>query len=209
MRGSTWRRTCGLLLAGTAVLAVTGCTLGDTPVQTAAATGTAPATSWFYDSGTVLGPTPATPRPPTVIGLTPVIPRPGTFTIPRPVPYGAIPTYSPPPAPCGGSGSPRRITPGAVPGVGSAIVSWPADNRAEVVGYRVQAVTQVLVTGAQPVPVMQTAGQPGGCVQVSITLTGLTSGEPYVFWLEEQVQDPTTSVVRFVQVGSSQPVVIG
>jgi hypothetical protein len=84
-----------------------------------------------------------------------------------------------------------------------------ADEQTEVVGYRVQAVTQVLMSGTQPQPVMQAAAQPGGCVQVSVTLTGLTSGDPYVFWLEEQVLDPTNSVVRFVQVGSSEPVVIG
>jgi hypothetical protein len=65
------------------------------------------------------------------------------------------------------------------------------------------------MSGTQPQPVMQAAAQPGGCVQVSVTLTGLTSGDPYVFWIEEQVLDPTNSVVRFVQVGSSEPVVIG
>lgn len=208
MRGGTWRRTGGLLLAGAAVLAVTGCAADDTSVQTAAVAAPAPATSWFYDSGGTAVDDPGASSPAT-LGLAPVIPRPGTFEVPRPVPHGVLPTYVPAPAPCGGYSTPRIINPGAVPGTGSAVVSWMADNRTEVVGYRVQAVDQVLVTGAQPAPVTQTAAQPAGCVQVTADLTGLTSGHAYVFWLEEQTQDPTTGVVQLFQVGSSQPVTIG
>jgi hypothetical protein len=44
---------------------------------------------------------------------------------------------------------------------------------------------------------------------VSVTLTGLTSGVPYVFWLEEQVTSVSTGVTRLVQVGTSGAVVIG
>jgi hypothetical protein len=150
-----------------------------------------------------------TPTAPATIAMTPEIPRPGTFTVPRPVPHGVLPTYVPRPAACGGFTSPKQMTPGAVAGVGSATVSWQADNRTEVVGYRVQAVDQVLVTGTQPAPVQQTVAQPAGCIAVTATVGGLTSGDPYVFWLEEQVTDATTGVTRFVQVGTSDPVVIG
>jgi hypothetical protein len=209
MRGNTWRRTGGLLLAGAAVVGVSGCALEDTPVRTAAATGSAPATSWFLDSGGSAATPSTVPTAPTTVGLAPVIPRPGTFTVPRPVPHGELPTYVPRPEPCGGYTTPQHITPGAVAGVGSATISWQADNRAEVVGYRVQAVDQMLVTGTQPAPVQQTVAQPGGCVAVTATVTGLTSGDPYVFWLEEQVTDATSDVTRFVQVGTSDPVVIG
>jgi hypothetical protein len=208
MRGGTWRRLGGLALAGAAVLAVTGCGADDTAVSTAAVVAPAPATSWFYDSGGTAVDTPSAPAPATV-GLGVNIPRPGTFTVPRPVPHGELPTYTPLPAPCGGYSTPQTINPGAVPGAGSAVVSWLSDSRTEVTGYRVQAVDQVLVTGAQPAPVTQTAAQPTGCVTVTATLTGLTSGHAYVFWLEEQVTDPTTGVVHLVQVGSSQPVTIG
>jgi hypothetical protein len=41
-----------------------------------------------------------------------------------------------------------------------------------------------------------------------VTFAGLTSGVPYVFWLEEEVPD-TFGVLRWVQVGTSQPVTIG
>jgi hypothetical protein len=206
MRGTSWRRRAGaLLLAGGGALVLTGCGPGDAEVQTTAATAAASAGSWFLSSGGTATPT----TEPPFIQLAPSIPRPGEFTVPRPVPYGVAPDTSPPADPCNGATSPRRINPGAVAGAGSATVSWQADNRAEVLGYRVQAVSQTLVTGAQPATVQRTVGQVAGCGTVTATLTGLASGDHYVFWLEERVQDPTYGVVRLVQVGSSEPVLIG
>ena len=123
---------------------------------------------------------------------------------------GTPPTYRQRPDACGGGGTvPRRMVPGVVAGPGSATLEWMADARPEVIGYRVQAVSQRLVGGAQPEPVVQTVGQPGGCTPVSVTVTGLTSGVPYVFWLEEQVTSASTGVTRLVQVGTTRPVVIG
>jgi hypothetical protein len=84
-----------------------------------------------------------------------------------------------------------------------------ADVRPEVLGYRVQAVSQRLVGGEQAAPVVQAAAQPAGCVPVTVTITGLASGEPYVFWLEEQVTSASTGVTRLVQVGTTEAVVIG
>ena len=199
------RRRLGLLLALAAV-AVAGCA-ATTDVEEAAATRTATPSTWFLDSGGVVPPSASAPT--TIIGLSPVIPRPGRFEVPRPAPYGVIPDLEPSPAPCAGYSTPKQVNPGAVPGTASATVTWMADDRAEVTGYRVQAVTQTLVTGEQPAPIMQTVAQPGGCVQVTATVTGLTSGDVYVFWLEEAVVDATTSVTRLVQVGSSSPVTIG
>jgi hypothetical protein len=199
------RRRLGLLLAA-AALSVTGCA-ATTDVEEAAATRTAPAATWFLDSGGVVPPTVSAPT--TIAGFSPAIPRPGTFEVPRPAPYGVVPNLVPSPAPCGGYSTPKQINPGAVPGTGSATVSWMSDNRAEVTGYRVQAVAQTIVSGTQPEPVKKTAAQPSGCVEVSTTITGLTSGETYVFWLEEAVVDSTTSVTRLVQVGTSAPVTIG
>jgi hypothetical protein len=193
------------LLVLAALASLSGCAAG-TDVQEAAATRTPAATTWFLESGGVV---PTAPAAPTTIGLAPVIPRPGTFEVPRPVPHGVIPTYEPPPATCGGYSVPKTINPGATPGRGSATVSWLADDRPEVTGYRVQAVAQTIVTGAQPEPVKQTAAQPGGCVAVSTTVTGLTSGETYVFWLEEAVVDSVTGATHLVHVGSSSPVTIG
>jgi Fibronectin type III domain len=206
MRGTSWRWRAGaLVLAGTGALALTGCGLGDTDVQTTAATAAAPGTSWFLSSGGTAAPT----TEPPFIQIGPTIPRPGEFTVPRPVPYGVAPRTTPRSMPCVSTGSPRQVVPGAVAGAGSATVSWQADDRAEVLGYRVQAVSQTLVSGAQPPTVQQAAAQIEGCGTVRVTVTGLTAGTDYVFWLEEQIRDPEYGVVRFVQVGTSDPVRIG
>lgn len=125
------------------------------------------------------------------------------------VAVGESPELTVPPAPCGGHTSPRRVSPGAVAGPGSATVSWQAGGRAEVLGYRVSAVSQTLVPGGQPAPVQRTVGQPADCAPVTVTLGGLVPGDAYVFWLEEETVDVATSEVRFVQIGTSQPVVIG
>ena len=199
------RRRLGLLLVA-AALSVTGCA-ASTDVEEAAATRTAAPTSWFLDSGGIVPPTASAPTQ--IAGFSPDIPRPGSFEIPHPAPYGVPPVLVPSPAPCAGYGTPKVNNPGAVPGTGSASLTWMADDRPEVTGYRVQAVAQTLVTGEQPAPVQQTVAQPTGCVQVTTTMTGLTSGETYIFWLEEAVVDSTTSVTRLVQVGASPPVTIG
>jgi hypothetical protein len=137
-------------------------------------------------------------------------PRPQQIVIMPNAAIGTQPTYSQRPDACGGGGTtPRRMVPGVVAGVGAATLDWMSDNRPEVLGYRVQAVSQQLVGGEQPAPLMQTAAQPEGCVPVSVTITGLTSGVPYVFWLEEQVTSASTGVTRIVQVGTSSAVVIG
>jgi hypothetical protein len=142
--------------------------------------------------------------------VVPQPPRPGRITIMPNAAIGTPPTYRQRPDPCGGAGTnPRRMVPGVVAGTGSATLDWMADDRPEVGGYRVQAVSQRLVPGEQPAPVIQFAPQPAGCVPVSVTITGLTSGVPYVFWLEEQVTSPSTGVTRLVQVGTSEAVVIG
>jgi hypothetical protein len=64
------------------------------------------------------------------------------------------------------------------------------------------------VPGLQPEPPQLIAPQPAGCAPVTVAFTGLASGVPYVFWLEEEVPD-TLGVPRWVQVGTSAPAVIG
>jgi hypothetical protein len=137
-------------------------------------------------------------------------PRPHQIVIMPNAAIGTPPGYKQRPDACGGGGTtPRRMVPGVVPGARTATLDWMADSRPEVLGYRVQAVSQRLVGGQQPAPVMQTVAQPDGCVPVSVTITGLTSGVPYVFWLEEQVTSSSTGVTRLVQVGTTSAVVIG
>ena len=208
--------------AGTvaAVLAVGLVVLG-APATEIAAQVTA---SWapFRNAGTADGPEPArvvespevwTGVPDPVVD-TPVLavpaPRRLAVELPTPlVPHGVPLETTPPPAVCGGYGNPRQIPPGVTPGAGSATVSWQADGHDEVQGYRVTAVSQQLVGGEQPPPPQATAAQRTDCGEVTVTLAGLTSGAPYVFWLEELVLDAGTGVPEYVQVGWSSPVVIG
>ncbi|SDD20700.1 hypothetical protein SAMN05660690_3639 [Geodermatophilus telluris] len=180
--------------------------------------------SWapFRNAGTADGPRPApvvespqvsTGVPDPVVD-TPVlavpVPRRLAVELPTPlVPRGVPLETTPPPAQCGGYGSLRQVPPGVVPGTGSATVSWQADGRAVVQGYRVTAVSQQLVSGPQPAPPQVTVGQRGDCGEVTATMAGLTGGVPYVFWLEELVLDADTGVTAYEQVGWSSPVVIG
>jgi hypothetical protein len=141
--------------------------------------------------------------------VVPQPPRPNGIALQPWAAHGESPTLTPLQPVCGGLTSPKRMTPGVVAGPGSATVNWQADDRAGVTSYQVSAVGQRLVAGAQPPPVTVTAAQPTGCQQVTATVTGLTSGARYVFWLEEQITSPTTGVPRLEQVGTSSPVLIG
>jgi hypothetical protein len=66
------------------------------------------------------------------------------------------------------------------PGVGSLTVQWPS---AYGPNYRLTAVNQKLVTGAQPTPTWINVTAGAGCT-VTATLTGLITGNPYVVWLD-------------------------
>ncbi|NEM08757.1 hypothetical protein [Geodermatophilus normandii] len=180
--------------------------------------------SWapFRNAGTADGPEPArvvdASQPgaavPDRIVDTPVlalpVPRRLEVDLPTPmVPYGVPLETTPPPAQCGGYGSLRQVAPGIVPGAGSATVSWQADGRDAVQGYRVTAVSQQLVSGEQPAPPQVTVGQRDDCGEVIASIGGLTSGVAYVFWLEELVLDAGSQVTEYEQVGSSPAVVIG
>ncbi|WP_369256998.1 hypothetical protein [Geodermatophilus amargosae] len=180
--------------------------------------------SWapFRNAGTADGPAPGrvvhAPRPVTAVPDpvvdTPVlalpVPRRLEVELPTPmVPYGVPLQTTPPPAQCGGYGSLRQVPPGVVPGPGSATVSWQADGRDAVQGYRVTAVSQQLVSGVQPAPPQVTVGQREGCGEVTAGIGGLTSGVAYVFWLEELVLDAERQVTEYEQVGWSPAVVIG
>ncbi|WP_138758161.1 hypothetical protein [Modestobacter altitudinis] len=141
--------------------------------------------------------------------VVPQPPRPGGITLQPWAARGVAPTLTPLEPACGGYSTPERITPGVVAGTGSATVTWMSDARGEVQSYQVSAVDQQPVSGVQPAPLTATAAQPEGCQQVSATVTGLVSGQYYVFWLEEQVVSATTGRTRLDQVGSSAPVLVG
>ena len=210
-RRSRWT-AAGLVLAGGGLLAGCAPTAG-TDVAPAAATAAAPGSSWVLSSG---GPSSVEEnRAGTMNGYG------DSFSVPQPprpdldylnIPYqpvGVSPTLTPKPASCAGSTRPRRVAPGVTAGPGSAVVTWQASDAAEVTGYRISAVSQQLVGGTQPPPVQLEVGQETGCAPMSARVTGLTSGVPYVFWLEEHTTSSVRDVVRWVQVGTSEAVVIG
>src|SRR4051812_35321185 len=80
-----------------------------------------------------------------------------------------------PPCPIGWPTDPQVLIPMLVtPGKGSLTVQWPAWYGPD---YRVAAVDQRLVSGAQPAPTWVTVQAGGGCT-VTATLSGLRSGIP-------------------------------
>jgi hypothetical protein len=71
---------------------------------------------------------------------------------------------------------PMQVTPGK----GALTVTWPRQYAST---YRVTAVPQPLVSGAQPAHTWTDVPAGTGCT-VTTTITGLTSGKPYVVWLD-------------------------
>ena len=71
---------------------------------------------------------------------------------------------------------PMNITPIA----GGFKVEWPSQYGSY---YRLTAVPQGLVSGAQPTPSWQTVPVAKGCTTTA-TIAGLTSGQPYIIWLD-------------------------
>lgn len=186
-------------------------------VAPAAATVQGPSTAITVGgTGSVAGSGEGSLTMPVPVPVGPVLP---SFVVPRPVtvpvyvppfvPRGVSPRLRPPPARCGGYATPRRIVPGVTPGTGSASVNWRADDSSDVEGYRIQAVSQHLVGGPQPAPVQVTVAQQAGCAPMTATVPGLASGSYYVFWLEEAQRDKTSGLLRYVQVGTSDAVLIG
>ena len=214
------RRTSVVPTAGTVAAAVAvGLVLLGAPATELAAQVTA---SWapFHAAGTTVDLVPQVPQVVAQSGVDvpePPLPAPGVVlavphgvdieVVPPTVPRGVIPEFTPPPAPCGGYGTPRHILPGVVPGAGTATLSWLADSSDSTVrGYRVQAVSQALTGGTQAEPAQQLVAQRDDCGEVGTTLTGLTSGDVYVFWLEEQVWEERTQRMRYLQVGTTDPI---
>ena len=59
-------------------------------------------------------------------------------------------------------------------------IEWPSAYGSY---YRITAVPQGLVPGPQPTPSWQTVKAASGCTTAA-TITGLTSGAPYIIWLD-------------------------
>lgn len=129
-------------------------------------------TSWIVVSEGV-----ATPSPSETMGKASPTP---SMTLPPLPTASASPTANP-----GVSCTPRQRVGGinglgVVPSSTSAVVTWYNPGGNDIVDYRITAISQRLVTGAQE-EVGWTQSAPTECGEVSATIAGLSPGTPYVF----------------------------
>ncbi|GAA4590021.1 hypothetical protein BJY16_009095 [Actinoplanes octamycinicus] len=121
-----------------------------------------------------------------------VTPSPTTSFGPRARPAAATlsPTVKPPAtpapsrsAPCGTTGFKGGAINGmdVTPGATSAVVSWFNPGGADLVEYRIIAVSHDLQAGSQPESPGWLTVPPGGCGWMTATVTGLLPGTPYEF----------------------------
>jgi hypothetical protein len=94
------------------------------------------------------------------------------------------------------------------PGRGRATVSWYHAGDASLQSYRLVAVAQRLIAGAQPEPAWQSIEAGAGCREMTATVTGLDSGAPYVFSLDAVTTNRTSDGTRSVLIARSQVVTI-
>ena len=96
----------------------------------------------------------------------------------------------------------------AVPGAGSATVTWWNVGDPALQGYQVAAVSQNFVTGTQPPWKWQTVAPGTGCTEMTATFTGLDTGSAYIFVLHAVVQNYENVPPLIPEIGRSSPVVI-
>jgi hypothetical protein len=191
-----------LVVAGAAGCLLSGCQLG-------AATSAAVVSPSMLPASTL-----AAVQSPIAVGVAPAAVAPGAVHT-----AGAVPSIAAPPAvlpsparttytvPCRPYSSPKQIALQVSPG-SAATITWTSDGDASVSSYRVSAVSQRLVAGTQPSYPTATIARGAGCRSVSVTLSGLRHGTPYVFWLEEASVDPSTHVLVYTLVGESGGVLV-
>jgi hypothetical protein len=80
----------------------------------------------------------------------------------------------------------------ATPGVGQGSVSWMSLGDPRVVEYKIAAILQNRPGGSVPPAIWTTVPKPNGCQQMNATVSGLTSGSWYVFWLDVVVTTAPT-----------------
>jgi hypothetical protein len=202
MRGHLFRWPA-IVMAGVVSCLLSGCQLG---VATSAA---------VVSPSMLPAPSPVAVQSPIPVAVAPVAVAPGATRAGVVVPsMGAAPavvpslprtTYT---APCRPYSSPKQIALQVSPGSAAATITWTSDGDASVSSYRVSAVSQHLVAGTQPPYPTTTIARGPGCRAVSVTLSGLRHGTPYVFWLEEASVDLSTRALVYTLVGQSGGVLV-
>lgn len=169
-------------LSVTLVTALGGCSLlglGSDPSKDSS-TGTdaddVGAPDWFWYQQ---GERAASPEGPALPALT--TPGDGATTVPDTV---TQPTYSARPECLRRLRADTMYWLNATPGVGQASVSWMSLGDPRIVEYKIASVLQNRPGGSVPPATWTTVPKPAGCQLMDVTVTGLTSGSWYVFWLD-------------------------
>ncbi|HEX8630738.1 MAG TPA: fibronectin type III domain-containing protein [Catenuloplanes sp.] len=132
---------------------------------------------------------------------------------PAPTPARPAPAQEPPataPPACSGTSRPGQLNGlTVVPGAGSATVSWYHAGDPAVVRYRLAAVPQKLAAGSQSPLDWRDVPTGAPCRTVTSTITGLTPGAPYIFWLDAVSTARVGAGDRDIAVGRSGVVTVG
>jgi hypothetical protein len=180
------RRTKTAIALAALSLALGGCAalgLDDTPQASSAAEQAAE--PWMlYEEGA------ATPSP---------TPSRGRAASPSPDATASLPAPDPSCTKLWPRTEPVMIPVEVTPGAGSLKVEWPTQYSSD---YRVAAVPQALVSGAQPEPTWQRVAPGTGCT-VTATITGLETGAAYIVWLDAPNTGYETDGTRHLYSGRS------
>jgi hypothetical protein len=155
-----------LAAGGCSVLGLDSTTAGSGSGSTAAST--APGGSWLVRTAGSATPSagPSGPR-----GYRPILPA---VSIPAALPDDGCGTDA------AWTVDPVQIPLTITPVKGALTVSWPRQYNSN---YRIAAIPQPLVSGNQPAYTWQSVAAGSGCT-ITATVSGLTSGKPYVIWLD-------------------------
>ncbi len=96
----------------------------------------------------------------------------------------------------------------AVAGVRSATVTWPNTVDTRLLSYRLATVPQQFPNGSTAPLVWQDVPRGTGCDVITVTVSGLTSGYRYVFWLDA-ILDTGARGVREPMIARSSVVTVG
>lgn len=198
-------RAIGLGIAAVAtVIALSGCSmLGLETVTGGSSSGSAEAGGQDWGATRVLTGTPTgSPTP----GGVPLSPTPTSVLTLSADPTASV---SPVPPECIGNLRPNVINGLSVtPGAGQATVTWVNVGDPTVQSYRLAAIPQTIYYGNQAPADWTDVPAGDGCTTLTRTVTGLTKGEPYIFWLDAIVNSYEYGVGRDIQIARSVPIVI-
>lgn len=174
------RRRTAVLVAGSALAALSGCSAIGLSTSADGSTDAATGATSNSKSWTLVSAGARTPTPGAIAGYSPS-PTPTFKLVP-------LPTASPSGSATGGcSGSQplgRLAGLDVTPATTSARVTWPDIGDPTLVQYRLTAIAQDIVGGSQADLTWVEVEPTTRCATLTATISGLTSGRPYIFSLD-------------------------